>query len=181
MASQDATQCTSHTFGSRVRSQNNGKTWEARYYVDGKGYNAGTYASEYLAAHALARCAMGKSLHDNTAGMHVQTRCGIVRRAYHFHHLNDAGPGSLPKLSEAEKAQVSALSVEELRASFKAASFVFSRGSSAYRGVSWDKNKLKWQAAAWLPGGNGKVSLGYYKSEEAAARAYDKAVLAKGR
>jgi hypothetical protein len=45
------------------------------------------------------------------------------------------------------------------------------RGSSPYRGVRWHERNLKWEARIF--DGQKQVSLGYYDSEEAAARAYD--------
>jgi len=45
--------------------------------------------------------------------------------------------------------------------------------SSCYRGVSWNKKDKRWQAMIFA---NGKATwLGYFKEEEAAARAYDAA------
>jgi len=48
-------------------------------------------------------------------------------------------------------------------------------GSSKYVGVSWDKQHQKWRARIHYQ--NKKISLGYYTTQEAAARAFDKAVI----
>lgn len=50
--------------------------------------------------------------------------------------------------------------------------------SSKYRGVHWRKNEEKWVAQLSM-GRNKKMSLGYFYSEEDAARAYDAAAFAK--
>ena len=51
-------------------------------------------------------------------------------------------------------------------------------GTSKYKGVSWDKGSRKWRAAIGLRdvfNQSYKKCLGYFKDEEDAARAYDKA------
>ena len=62
----------------------------------------------------------------------------------------------------------------QLLEEFKAANQVFSRGSSAYRGVNYYKRKGKYVARI-MTGGK-KEHLGYYSNEEEAARAYDREV-----
>ena len=49
------------------------------------------------------------------------------------------------------------------------------KGSSRFRGVSWNSNCSKWRAQVWK--GSEVHHLGYFEHEEDAARAYDEAVL----
>ncbi|KAK9862029.1 hypothetical protein WJX84_001569 [Apatococcus fuscideae] len=45
------------------------------------------------------------------------------------------------------------------------------KGSSKYRGVSWHKDNMKWRATIFK--GSKPVHIGYFDSQETAARAYD--------
>jgi hypothetical protein len=65
------------------------------------------------------------------------------------------------------------MTLQQLLDSFREAAAVFSRGGSAYRGVSWDKSKHIWQAFIQVNGKNNRVYTG--DSELDAARAYDAA------
>ncbi|KFM23257.1 AP2-like ethylene-responsive transcription factor AIL5 [Auxenochlorella protothecoides] len=49
------------------------------------------------------------------------------------------------------------------------------KGTSRFRGVSWNSNCAKWRAQVWK--GSEVHHLGYFEGEEDAARAYDEAVL----
>jgi AP2 domain/HNH endonuclease len=61
------------------------------------------------------------------------------------------------------------------RSQITQAARVRSDNASGFRSVSWDKNKRKWRA---LVGPNGRArSLGYFKTKEEAAAAYDAAAL----
>ena len=95
---------------------------------------------------------------------------GICRRA-----LCKAGQDShgLPQLTDAEKVELNAMSMEQLLEAGR----VFSRGTSCYRGVSWDKKAGRWRARIRL--GTHNKELGKFNSEEEAAQAYDRAASAK--
>lgn len=79
-------------------------------------------------------------------------------------------------LTAEEKQQLQGVSLEELLCAFRAASAKFSTGSSAYRGVYYNKGTHRYRAR-FRPSANSKqVNLGSFVSEEEAAHAYDKAV-----
>ena len=98
----------------------------------------------------------------------------ICRRA-----LCKAGQDSdgLPQLTDAEKAELNTMSMEQLLVRCTEAGRVFSRGTSCYRGVSWDRSAGKWIARIQLE--THYKRLGKFTSEEDAAKAYDRAALVK--
>jgi hypothetical protein len=63
----------------------------------------------------------------------------------------------------------------QLLEELKAANQVFSRGSSAYRGTSYEKATGKYRAQIRI--GGKQEHLGCYSNEEEAARAYDREVI----
>ena len=75
-------------------------------------------------------------------------------------------------LSVSERASLQGVSLDALCAAWKAP---FSKGSSAYRGVSKDKRSGKWQAMITLDGQN--MRLGNFEQEVDAAKAYDEAAV----
>lgn len=97
-----------------------------------------------------------------------------VRPCRILHKLGRAETNGM--LSETEKAQADATSWEDLIAGFRARnnSFrgnCFSSGSSAYRGVSFQKHRSIWTVRIRTSGK--LVNLGSYSNEELAALAYD--------
>lgn len=79
-------------------------------------------------------------------------------------------------LSTEEKQQLQGVTLEQLLAAMKAASFSFSHGRSAFRGVYIPKATQKYRARIRV---NGKsINLGQFELEEDAAYAYDKAAFA---
>lgn len=76
-------------------------------------------------------------------------------------------------LTAEEKQQLQGISLEQLLSAFRAESSKFSKGSSAYRGVSYNKSQRKYRA---FVRDQGKlVALGCFDIEEDAAHAYDEA------
>lgn len=78
-------------------------------------------------------------------------------------------------LTTEEKQQLEGVSWTQLLAAFRAESFKFSRGSSAYRGVVFDKNAQKFKAQIRIA--SKTANLGHFNTEEDAAHAYDTAAI----
>lgn len=98
----------------------------------------------------------------------------IARRIIYKVKGPDA-PTNFP-LSAQQRAELDAVSLEQLLAGFRAQGDTFARGSSAYRGVGWHKTSNAWRAQIGACGGK-QITLGYFSSEEEAARAYDAAAI----
>ena len=73
-------------------------------------------------------------------------------------------------LSDARKAELAGVGIDALVAGYRTATAVFSRGSSAYRGVGWDKKSGKWRSEIRL---YNRIRLGSFEKEAEAAAAYD--------
>jgi hypothetical protein len=95
--------------------------------------------------------------------------CPLLSRVLYKLHRPDADTNGT--LTPEVKAQLDGLSLEEVVAQIKATGgHAFSRGSSAYRGVSWHKSSQRWQVQMSV--GNAKLFKAY-DCELAAARQYD--------
>ncbi len=81
----------------------------------------------------------------------------------------------LPPISNATKANLDKMKLEQLQASIKETTGVKSRGRSIYRGVALHHGR--WQAQISISGK--RKALGTHETEEEAARAYDRAAIAK--
>ncbi len=79
------------------------------------------------------------------------------------------------ELPAERRANLDAMSFEDLIKTFHSPNAHFARGVSHHRGVNWSKSNGKWAARASLGDGKRRF-LGYYNSEIEAALAYDAAV-----
>ena len=98
--------------------------------------------------------------------------CPCLCRACHVLGKDIAG---LPPLSHAKKAELDEMSVRQLQESIQKSNIIKARGRSMYRGV--DKDAGKWRARINFSGQ--RKCLGHYSTEEEAARAFDRAAIAK--
>ncbi len=78
------------------------------------------------------------------------------------------------ELPAERRANLDAMSFEDLLKTFRSQGEQFARGASQHRGVSWNMRKGKWKAR--LGGGGKRKHLGYFAREIEAALAYDAAV-----
>ncbi|KAK2076800.1 hypothetical protein QBZ16_005026 [Prototheca wickerhamii] len=136
--------------------------WEARIYEGGKQKFLGYYVSEDAAAHAYDEYAV--RLHGNLSKLNFpELYAGGERPGG---DPSGCAPGAAPRAPSAAR-------TASPRAPRQRVQPV--KGTSRFRGVSWNSNCAKWRAQVW------KASevhhLGYFEGEEDAARAYDEAVL----
>ncbi len=85
----------------------------------------------------------------------------------------DAELNPSQQLTSQRRAELDALSLEQLLASYRAAAKA--KTTSRYRGVCWDRKRSKWQAS--ITSGGKYHHLGHFADEAEAARAFDRAAL----
>eukprot|EP00887_Chlorella_sp_A99_P003573 scaffold7.g3573.t1 len=140
--------------------------WEARIYEGGRQKFLGYFVNEDAAAMAYDDYAM--RLHGNLAKLNFPHRYAGGQAAVPGPSSSaaPAGPGALPPLAGGGRQG-------KRGGGGRRAQPV--KGSSRFRGVSWNSNCCKWRAQVWK--GSEVFHLGYFENEIAAARTYDAAVL----
>lgn len=127
--------------------------WRAQISAGGKTLSLGDHDTEQDAARAFDRAVIHKS------GLQAKTNFPISDY-------------------EDELDQLQALTHQELVALLRSRARKSGSQSSQYRGVSLLRQTGRWHAQINV--GGRQVHLGFFTSEEAAARAYDRAAIAKG-
>uniref|UniRef100_A0A1D1ZRM4 AP2/ERF domain-containing protein n=1 Tax=Auxenochlorella protothecoides TaxID=3075 RepID=A0A1D1ZRM4_AUXPR len=142
--------------------------WEARIYEGGKQKFLGYYTSEEAAAHAYDTYAV--RLHGNLQKLNFPELYASGAEVYH-------DPGTPPVRHTAPGPRAASPLARPPPSPRKAGKSRVQpvKGTSRFRGVSWNSNCAKWRAQVWK--GSEVHHLGYFEGEEDAARAYDEAVL----
>ncbi|KAK9808652.1 hypothetical protein WJX72_001315 [[Myrmecia] bisecta] len=158
--------------------------WEARIYDNGKQRFLGYFLSEEEAAHMYDAVAI--KMHGNTAklnfpfGQHPSAlradSASTPRLASQLKRASSAPAAVSPKTALPFALPSAAALAAAGRKGFgpQKGRALPIKGSSKFRGVSWNSNCCKWRAQVWK--GSEVHHLGYYEDEEEAARAYDRAV-----
>lgn len=163
--------------------------WEARIYENGKQRFLGYFTIEDAAALAYDEHAV--RIHGNLAKLNFPERYAGIQlpspqkpqhgkaaqgtslptNVYSFDHTPSAD-GAAPQQKRGGAPQEPGSRTPPFAQHPERPS---SKGSSRFRGVSWNSNCNKWRAQVWK--GSEVHHLGYFQREEDAARAYDEAVL----
>lgn len=145
-----------------VWHKSNGK-WEARIYEAGRQRFLGYYTCDRAAAAAYD--AQAVKLHGSAAKLNFPgSRSGQGPAA------GAAAPAGVRKPATKRGARGTRRAPPPPSGRAQPV-----KGSSRFRGVSWNSNCAKWRAQVWK--GSDVHHLGYFEDETAAARAYDAAAL----
>lgn len=159
--------------------------WEARIYEGGKQKFLGYFTNEDAAAMSYDDYAV--RIHGSAAKLNFPDRYAGVELPPPTHPPPTArqhAAGSRTAAARARAATAAANASSGPRVAPAGAARRVSgggmrvqpvKGSSRFRGVSWNSNCSKWRAQVWK--GSEVHHLGYFEREEDAARAYDEAVL----
>ena len=158
--------------------------WEARIYEGGKQKFLGYFTNENVAAMAYDDYAI--RVHGNIQKLNFPERyTGVPLPPLNSqatklvnnnsnNNMDHSLKGS--QLKEHGNAADTMMQGQNLKGPRKSALRVQPvKGSSRFRGVSWNSNCSKWRAQVWK--GSEVHHLGYFEHEEDAARAYDEAAL----
>ena len=172
------------SFFQNFRHKSNCK-WEARIYENGKQRFLGYFTNEDEAALAYDEHAL--RLHGRNAKLNFPAHWkGVRLPPVHIFPGRSNAPRSTSRqkssnrYSLGNKSLAASLSIAGARSTRAVGEKRSGRvqpvkGTSRFRGVSWNSNCAKWRAQVWK--GSDVHHLGYFEDEVDAARAYDEAVI----
>jgi hypothetical protein len=133
--------------------------WEARDTIGGKRTSLGLFGSEEEAARAWDRMRLWRCMADGKKTEEVEDELNFPLSDY----------------SDAEVTALQGCTQEGVINKLRRAEERVASQSSKYRGVTLVKSTGRWKAQCYI--GGKKTSLGYFGSEEEAARAFDRMML----
>ena len=160
------------------RHKSNNK-WEARIYENGKQRFLGYFTNEDEAALSYDEQAL--RLHGRNAKLNFPDHWKNVRLPPAHVYPGRGFKSSVTKVTKDvgdklnKKPTISASRLPRNVIDKITGKAQPSKGTSQFRGVSWNSSCSKWRAQVWK--GSDVHHLGYYENEVHAARAYDEAVI----